>query len=172
LAKRGRKPGRAARSQDASLTQRGEQLRETQEPTNDTQNKLADFAEDLGALLGSAQAKATTWLDQRKVISEHLKSVRDTADRLLRDLGLSAAQEDQSAARRRGRPPKDAGVSEPQQTRRGRSTKTASTRQASAARTAPGATNGARKGREMSAETRRKMSEAAKRRWAARRRES
>src|SRR4051794_11518412 len=37
---------------------------------------LGDFAEDLGKLLGTAQAKASSWLDQRKVIADQLAQIR------------------------------------------------------------------------------------------------
>jgi hypothetical protein len=61
--------------------------------------KLEAFAEDLGNLLGQAQNRAETWLDQRKVIADHLVRVRDTATRLLGQLGLGESQ-----PARRGRP--------------------------------------------------------------------
>jgi hypothetical protein len=43
------------------------------------QGALADFAEDLGRLLGSAERKATTWLDQRKAVGDQLAAIRDNA---------------------------------------------------------------------------------------------
>ena len=36
------------------------------------ENKIDEFAEDLGRLLGTARAKAEDWLGQRKAILEHL----------------------------------------------------------------------------------------------------
>lgn len=49
--------------------------------------KIERFGEDLGRLLGSAQAKAKHWLGQRQEIVKHLSDIRDTAARLLADLG-------------------------------------------------------------------------------------
>ncbi len=48
------------------------------------------FAEDLGRLLGTARAKADTWLSQREQIAKQLADIRDTASRLLGDLGRQA----------------------------------------------------------------------------------
>ena len=62
-------------------------------------HKLEDFAEELGKLLGTAQAKAEGWLSQRKQISQTLVGIRDTATRVLSDLGQGA-----QAVARRGRP--------------------------------------------------------------------
>jgi hypothetical protein len=56
-----------------------------------TGHKLEDFAADLGKLLGTAQTKAEGWLSQRAHIVEQLTAVRDTATKLLRDLGHEAA---------------------------------------------------------------------------------
>ena len=53
------------------------------------EQKLEDFAEDLGRLLGTARVKAEGWLDQRKAIAEHLTGLRDTANQLLAQLGLA-----------------------------------------------------------------------------------
>src|SRR5262245_43782902 len=44
------------------------------------------FAEDLGTLLGTAQAKAENWLSQRQDIAKHLTDIRDTASGLLKSL--------------------------------------------------------------------------------------
>ena len=63
-------------------------------------HKFEDFAEELGKLLGTAQAKAEGWLGQRKQISQALVGIRDTATRLLSDLGHGA----QAVIKRRGRP--------------------------------------------------------------------
>jgi ParB-like chromosome segregation protein Spo0J len=65
-----------------------------------TEHKIEAFAEDLGRLLGSAQAKARGWLGQRKEIVKHLSDIRDTATKLLSDLGHEAGR-----VVRRGRPP-------------------------------------------------------------------
>ena len=67
-----------------------------------SESKTEEFAEDLGRLLATAQAKAQGWLGQRTQIAKTLEGVRDTASRLLADLG----HESQRAVRgRRGRPP-------------------------------------------------------------------
>ena len=55
-----------------------------------TQHKIEDFAEDLGNLLGTARAKAQGWLSQRQAIVKNLTDLRDTATRLLSDLGHEA----------------------------------------------------------------------------------
>jgi hypothetical protein len=65
------------------------------------ESKLEGFAEDLGRLLGEAQNKAEGWLGQRKAIAEHLVGVRDTATRLLAQLGIDNPS---AAQKRRGRP--------------------------------------------------------------------
>ena len=52
--------------------------------------KVEAFAEDLGRLLGTAQVKADHWLGQRQDIVKHLTAVRDTASKLLADLGHQA----------------------------------------------------------------------------------
>ena len=52
--------------------------------------QLEGFAEDLGRLLGTAAAKADKWMAQRQAIVKHLTDVRDTASKLLADLGQQA----------------------------------------------------------------------------------
>jgi hypothetical protein len=74
------------------------------------ENRLEDFADDLGRLLGHAQNKAASWLEQRKAIAAHLTTVRDTAASLLAQIGLAeparGRRAQQPAARRGpGRPP-------------------------------------------------------------------
>ena len=44
------------------------------------ENKLEDFAEDLGRLLGTAQVKAESWIGQRRAIAEQLTQIRDAAE--------------------------------------------------------------------------------------------
>src|SRR6478735_11875226 len=67
---------------------------------------LVDFAEDLGRLLGTAQAKASSWLDQRKSIAEQLTQIRDTANDYLQRLSGEATNVAGAFKRgRRGRPP-------------------------------------------------------------------
>jgi len=47
---------------------------------------IEGFAEDLGRLLGTAQAKAQGWIGQRQTIAKQLQQIRDTASGLLADL--------------------------------------------------------------------------------------
>ena len=51
----------------------------------------AGFAEQLQNLLGTAQQQAKDWLSQREAVTTTLTTIRDTATRLLDDLGTSAA---------------------------------------------------------------------------------
>jgi hypothetical protein len=72
-----------------------------------TEHKLEGFAEDLGHLLGTATGKAEKWLGQRQHIVKHLTAVRDTASKLLTDLGHQASDAIATGKRtykRRGRP--------------------------------------------------------------------
>src|SRR5262245_21503480 len=95
-------------------------------------SKIEDFAEELGKMLGTAEAKARGWLGQRQQIAKTLVGIRDTANKLLGDLGHQAAGAASAFARgRRGRP--------------------------------PGSRNRKRK---MSAEARKRISDAQKARWA------
>jgi hypothetical protein len=54
------------------------------------ESTIDDFAEELGKLLGKAQAKAEGWLGQRTQIAKSLEGIRDTASKLLSDLGHQA----------------------------------------------------------------------------------
>jgi len=63
------------------------------------ESKIDDFAEELGKLLGNAQAKAEGWLSQRTQIAKSLEGIRDTASKLLSDLGHQAQR-----MARKGRP--------------------------------------------------------------------
>ena len=65
-----------------------------------TETQIMSFAEDLGRILGTTQAKATQWLQQRRDIAKQLSQVRDTAERLLQDLIGSGVK---PAAERRAR---------------------------------------------------------------------
>jgi hypothetical protein len=56
-----------------------------------TEQKIEGFAGDLGRLLGTARSKAESWLGQRQAIVKHLTEVRDTASGLLTQLGREAA---------------------------------------------------------------------------------
>jgi hypothetical protein len=102
-----------------------------------TEAKIEGFAEDLGRLLGTAEAKANSWLGQRQQIAKTLVGIRDTASGLLSQLGHEAST---LMRRRPGRPPKNA---------------------ASASGTVSG-----RPRRKVSAKTRAAMSKAQQARWA------
>ena len=106
--------------------------------------RIEGFAEDLGNLLGTARAKAENWMGQRQTIVKNLTELRDTATKLLSDLGQRAER-----MARRGRP--------------------AGTRNAVAVKRGPGRPvgSGRKKKRKMSAAARKKISDAQKRRWAA-----
>jgi hypothetical protein len=108
------------------------------------EGKLEEFAEDLGKLLGHAQNKAESWLGQRKAIAENLIGLRDTATRLLAQLGVSDG---------------------PSPTRKPARTTSAG---ASPARRGPGRPKGTgkKKRRTMSAEARAKIAAAQRARWA------
>src|SRR3984893_11480572 len=73
------------------------------ERVKSTEHKIEEFAEDLGGLLGTARAKAEGWLGRRQEIVKHLSEIRDTATKLLSDLGQHA--QEVVHRRRRGRPP-------------------------------------------------------------------
>jgi hypothetical protein len=71
--------------------------------------KIEDFAADLGTVLGSAVNKAESWLGERDRIVKNLTEVRDTASKLLADLGQQAkgavaAVGTAYVGKRRGRP--------------------------------------------------------------------
>jgi hypothetical protein len=99
---------------------------------------IEGFAEDLGRLLGTAQAKAQGWIGQRHTIAKQLQQIRDTAAGLLSELTNASPQ-----ARRRGR------------------------RQSAADQTDSAATGVVRRTRRLSAKARKAISDAQKRRWAA-----
>lgn len=103
------------------------------------------FAEDLGNILGTAQAKADSWLGQRQSIAKQLVQIRDEATHLLSKLGGGVATMAGSVKVGRGRG--DAGKT----ARRGQGTRP-----------------GRPKGHKVSAAARLKMSIAAKKRWAER----
>ena len=71
------------------------------------EEKIEGFAEDLGRLLGTAQAKASSWLEQRKNIADQLTQIRDTANDYLQRLSGEASNVVAAVRRgaRRGRPP-------------------------------------------------------------------
>ena len=57
------------------------------ESVSTTEEKVEQFAEDLGRLLGTVQAKAEGWVGQRNEIAKRLADIRDTASQLLQQLG-------------------------------------------------------------------------------------
>lgn len=118
------------------------------QPGQTVEQKIIGFAEDLGQFLGTTQAKAEAWLQQRQTIAEQLTQVRDTANQLLQQLTEGGATLAAAVRRGRtkGRPPGSGG------------------------KKAAGAKPGRPQGRTISPETRRKMADAAKKRWAARKR--
>jgi hypothetical protein len=108
------------------------------------EHKLEEFAANLGGLLGTARAKAEGWLGQRQEIVKHLSEIRDTATRLLSDLGHQAQD-----VVHRGRPPESQNNT------------------AQVVSKIPGlAATAGRKKRTMSAEARARISAALKARWA------
>jgi hypothetical protein len=111
----------------------------------DAEQKIGDFAEDLGNLLGRARTKAEDWLGQRQAIVKNLTELRDTASKLLSDLGHEAGRVVRRR-RRRGRPAAD---------------------QDGAVRRGPGRPpgSGRKKKRTMSAAARAAISAAQKKRW-------
>ena len=115
--------------------------------SSDAEQKIQDFAEDLGKMLGRARAKAEGWMSQRQAIVKHLMELRDTASNLLSDLGQEAGRVVRRG-RRRGRP---------------------AANQDGAVKRGPGrpAGSGRKKKRTMSAEARAAISRAQKARWAA-----
>ena len=59
-------------------------------PRSATEQRIEAFAEDLGRLLGTARAKADSWLNQREQIAKQLGEIRDTATKLLTEMGHQA----------------------------------------------------------------------------------
>jgi hypothetical protein len=74
-----------------------------------TKTQIEGFATDLGTLLGKAVNKAESWLSERETIVKQVTEVRDTASKLLADLGQGAKAAATAASKaytgkRRGRP--------------------------------------------------------------------
>ena len=113
-----------------------------------TAKSVVDFAEDLGRLLGTAQAKASNWLNQRKNVIDELTQLRDTANQLLRDLTGGESSLARGTRARRGRRAAANGA---------------------AAGTAPTATPGRAGRRKMSAAARKAVSKRMRKYWAERR---
>jgi len=63
--------------------------------------KMMDFAEDLGTLLGTAERKAAEWMSQRQSIEAQLIHIRDTTSSLLKK--IAAGGTEVAAAVERGR---------------------------------------------------------------------
>ena len=51
------------------------------------EHKIAEFADDLGRMLGQVRSKAEGWLGQRQQLVSTLAALRDEASKLLSDLG-------------------------------------------------------------------------------------
>lgn len=111
------------------------------------EQRIVDFAEELGGLLGRAQEKAQSWLGQRDQVATTLTNIRDTATRLLEDLSIGVAEAG-NVARRAYR----------------KSRKTKGGRGKTRAASAGGSV--VKRKRRVSAATRRKMAAAQKARWA------
>jgi hypothetical protein len=76
----------------------GDEMAKTSSTGAPTENKVEEFAEDLGRMLGQARSKAEGWLGQRQQLVKNLSQLRDEATRLLSQLGHDA-----NVATRRGR---------------------------------------------------------------------
>jgi len=114
-----------------------------------SEQKIEAFAEDLGRILGTARAKADSWLGQRQAIVKQLTQLRDEASSLLNQLGDQAA-----AAGQRGRRVADSFVVGYQKRGPGRP------------KVSKNVVGGKRRRRKMSAAARAKISAAQKARWA------
>lgn len=122
-------------------------------PARDPGGKLADFAGDLGNLLGTTERKAAEWLSQRENVAKQLSAIRDKASSLLQQLGSFSGenpfpwQKVKTAGRKPGRRPGSGN---------------------NQARVAQTATKAAlrRKRKPMSAESRAKIAAAQRARWA------
>ena len=119
-----------------------------------SEQKIEVFAEDLGRILGTARAKADSWLGQRQAIVKQLTQLRDEASSLLNELGEQAA-----AAGQRGGRVADSFVAGYQKRGPGRP-------KVSKNRKGIIIVGGKRKRRKMSAAARAKISAAQKARWA------
>jgi len=119
-----------------------------------SEQKIEAFAEDLGRILGTARAKADSWLGQRQAIVKQLTQLRDEASSLLNQLGHQAV-----AAGQRGRRVADSFVAGYQKRGPGRP-------KGSKNRKGIIIVSGKRRRRKMSAAARAKISAAQKARWA------
>ena len=90
--------------------------KQTRIDTDDRGGALGDFAEQVGTLLGQAEARWRTWQgsDTRDAIVETVTSVRDRASALLKDMGVARpsgatpARKPRKAAKTAGPPRKAA----------------------------------------------------------------
>jgi len=64
------------------------------------EQKFLNFAEDLGRVLGAAEAKAHVWLNQRKSVVDQLSAIRDKANGLIATLSSDAHRGGKSKAAR------------------------------------------------------------------------
>jgi len=119
-----------------------------------SEQKIEAFAEDLGRILGTARAKADSWLGQRQAIVKQLTQLRDEASSLLNQLGHQAV-----VAGQRGRRVADSFVAGYQKRGPGRPKGSKNKRGIIIV-------SGKRRRRKMSAAARAKISAAQKARWA------
>lgn len=123
-----------------------------------TGSRLEGFAVDLGTVLGATAAKADRWISQRQEIVRQLTEVRDTATKLLADLGHSAQAVAVSLRRAGAKRRKSALFAATRPIIRAVPT---IVRRATSAAAVPG-----RKRRKLSAKGRKAISDAQKARWA------
>ena len=67
------------------------------------EERVMNFAEDLGTLLGTAEKKATEWMSQRQSIEAQLIQIRDTATELLKKLAAGGTEVAKAVERGRER---------------------------------------------------------------------
>ena len=166
MAKRGRKAGSGGFKPDGGADEAGIGVGPNPPATQvldaagarPTEDALGDFAADMGKLLGTVQNRATSWLDQRKAITDQLTQIRDTANKYLQD--LRGAQDKGGDAPfpmkrrgRRGRPPGSGGKHGPG-------------RPKGSAAPADVVAGGGKKKRTMSPEARQRIGDAQRARWA------
>ena len=117
------------------------------------EERLLDFAEDLGRFLGAAEQKANAWLSQRQEVTKQLTDLRNRTNQLLERLGVGlSSSRAQGLRRTAARDGATDAAAAPGTQARGRSASRKRTR------------------KPMSAEARQKIREAQLRRWAKHRR--
>ena len=67
------------------MAKRSSTMKRAPEPGNTLERQVIAFAEQLGHVAGSIQSRAKGWTD-RKTLSRHVTSVRDSAKHLLEQL--------------------------------------------------------------------------------------